>query len=253
MDCAAVESGSAALRAIDEARRAGRPFALALVDADMPGMDGFDLVERMKKDGDPAAIPIVMLTSAGRRGDAARGRELGISAYLTKPVRQSSLLDAVMDTLGVSTHEAAKPEVFAAADTTRERRSSLKILLAEDNQVNQKLTTRMLEKHGFAATVAGNGRAAVAAFEETRERPYDLILMDVQMPEMDGFEATAAIREMEKTSGSHVHIIALTANAMKSDRDRCLASGMDGYLSKPMKLDALLAAIDEVAAKATQP
>ncbi len=252
MDCAAVESGSAALRAIDEARRAGRPFALAFVDADMPGMNGFDLVERMRKDGGPVAIPIVMLTSVGRRGDAARGRELGISAYLTKPVRHSSLLDAIMDTLGVSAHEAAKQEISAAPDAGRERRSSLKILLAEDNPVNRKLTVRMLEKHGFTATVAENGAAAVAAVEAARERPFDLILMDVQMPEMDGFEATAAIREKEKIGGSHVHIIALTANAMKSDRDRCLASGMDGYLSKPIKLDALLAAIDEVAARATR-
>ncbi len=253
MDCEAAESGLEALRAIDEAGRAGRPFALALVDADMPGMDGIDLVERMKANGDRGAIPIVMLTPAGRRGDAARGRELGISAYLTKPVRQSSLLDAIMNTLGVAPHEEAKIRVSAAPRPPRERRSSLKILLAEDNPVNQKLTTRMLEKHGFAATVAGNGTAAVAAFEEARERPFDLILMDVQMPEMDGFEATAAIREIEKAAGTHVHIIALTANAMKSDRDRCLAAGMDGYLAKPIKLDTLLAAIDEVAVIAIQP
>jgi two-component system sensor histidine kinase/response regulator len=216
-------------------------------------MDGIDLVERMKANGDRGAIPIVMLTPAGRRGDAARGRELGVSAYLTKPVRQSSLLDAIMNTLGVAPHEEARIRTSAAPRPPRERRSSLKILLAEDNPVNQKLTTRMLEKHGFVAIVAGNGTAAVAAFEEARERPFDLILMDVQMPEMDGFEATAAIREIEKAAGTHVHIIALTANAMKSDRDRCLAAGMDGYLAKPIKLDTLLAAIDEVAVITTQP
>ncbi|MCX5752581.1 MAG: response regulator, partial [Candidatus Krumholzibacteria bacterium] len=133
----------------------------------------------------------------------------------------------------------------------RGRRSSLKILLAEDNAVNQKLTTRMLEKHGFGATVAGDGRAAVAVFVAEGEPPFDLILMDVQMPEMDGFEATQAIREIEKTTGTHVHIIALTANAMKSDRDQCIAAGMDGYLAKPIKLDTLLAAIDEVAVNVT--
>jgi len=254
IDCAAVESGFAALRAIDEARRAGRPFALALVDADMPGMDGFDLVVRMKRNEDLGAIPVVMLTSAGRRGDAVRGRELGISAYLTKPIRQSSLMDTIMNTLGVAPSEEAKAQAFMVVpDTPRERRGSLKILLAEDNPVNQKLTTRMLEKHGFTVTVAGNGKVAVAAFEESRERPFDLILMDVQMPEMDGFEATAAIRETEKAAGTRIPIIALTANAMKSDRDRCLAAGMDGYLAKPIKFDTLLAAIDEVAVLVTLP
>ena len=252
MECASAESGFAALGAIDEARRAGRPFALALVDADMPGMDGFGFVERIKKDADLRAISIVMMTTAGRRGDAVRGRELGISAYLTKPVRRSSLLDAIMDTLGVSPHEEARTQARAAPQATWEGRGSLKILLVEDNAVNQKLTTRMLEKHGIGVTVAGNGTAAVAAFVEARERPFDLILMDVQMPEMDGFEATHAIREIEKAAKTHVHIVALTANAMKSDRDQCLAAGMDRYLAKPIKLDALLAAIDEVAVKMIQ-
>jgi CheY-like chemotaxis protein len=193
-----------------------------------------------------------MLTAASRRGDAARDRELGISAFVSKPVRQSSLLDAIVDALGVAPREEAKVRVSAAPRARRDRPSPLKILLAEDNPVNQKLTTRMLEKHGYAAVVAGNGKAAVAAFEAARAHPFDLILMDVQMPELDGFEATAAIRDMEKAAGTHVHIIALTANAMKSDRDRCLAAGMDGYLSKPIKLDTLLAAIDEVAVNANK-
>jgi two-component system sensor histidine kinase/response regulator len=252
MECSVVESGFAALRAIDEARRAGLPFTLALVDADMPGMDGFGFVERMKKDKDLPSISVVMLTSAGRRGDAVRGRELGISAFLTKPVRRSSLLDTIMNTLGVSPNEEARIQASAVPRARREGRISLKILLAEDNAVNQKLTTRMLEKHGLGVTVAGNGKAAVAAFEEAREHPFDLILMDVQMPEMDGFEATHAIREIEKLKGTHVHIIALTANAMKSDRDQCLAAGMDGYLAKPIKLDTLLAAIDEIAVNMNQ-
>jgi two-component system sensor histidine kinase/response regulator len=252
MDCTEAESGRVALRVIDEARRAGRPFTLALVDADMPGMDGFDLVERIRMNGDLGAIPVVMLTSAGRSADAVRGRKLGIAAYLTKPVRHSALLDAIMGALGVAPPEEAKRQASAAPRASGEQRRPLKILLAEDNVVNQKLTSRMLEKHGFVAIVAGNGKAAVAAFEDAREHPFDLILMDVQMPEMDGFEATAAIREMERAAGTHVHIIALTANAMKSDRDRCLAAGMDGYLAKPIKLDTLLAAIDEVAVNAIQ-
>jgi PAS domain S-box-containing protein len=252
MESTTAESGFTALRAIDEARRAGRPFSLALVDADMPNMDGFDLVKRMKRNGDLGAIPIVMLTSVGRRGDAVRGRELGISAYVTKPVRQSLLLDTIMNTLGVAPQEEAKTPAPAVPRTPRERPRSLNILLAEDNPVSQKLTIRMLEKHGFTVSAAGSGTAAVVAFEEARERPFDLILMDVQMPEMDGFEATHAIREAEKAAGTHVPIIALTANAMTGDRDQCIAAGMDSYLAKPIRLDALLAAIDEVAVNVPQ-
>jgi len=223
------ESGAAAL---ERAKQAENPFALILTDVNMPDMDGFTLVEQLRQGCDPAAkTQVVMLTSAGQRGDAARCRELGVAVYLTKPVGQSELFDAIARVLG-SGESRSKPAALITRHSLREGKRKLNVLLAEDNAVNQKLAARVLEKHGHQVTVTANGREALAALD--REN-FDVVLMDVQMPEMDGFEATAAIREREKRTGRHLPIIAMTAHAMQSDRERCLAAGMDGYIAKPIK------------------
>jgi len=238
------DSGLAALQALAKARQSGEPFRLLLLDANMPVMDGFELVERIKQSPDLDYATIMMLTSSGQRGDAARCRKLGISAYLTKPIRQSSLLDAIMIVLGkTEPQEAGVPLV--TRHTLREKLRPLRILLAEDNPINQKVATAMLEKRGHAVVVAEDGREALALLYDQGIQPFDLILMDVQMPEMDGFEATTHIREKEKATGAHVPIIALTAGVMKGDREMCLQAGMDGYVAKPLKADDLLAAIEE--------
>ena len=232
------ESGPAALQRIEEAIASGRPFALILLDAHMPGMDGFELAEQIRKRPDLARGTLMMLNSAGQRGEAARCRELGISAYLIKPVTRQELLRAIQQVLG---RDAAEPAVPALATRHSLPESGGRALLAEDNPVNQKLAVRLLQKQGWQVEVASNGREAVEKF---RGRLFDVILMDVQMPEMDGFEATAEIRAVEAASGGHVPIIAMTAHAMKGDRERCLAAGMDGYLSKPIRPEELLHAIN---------
>jgi CheY-like chemotaxis protein len=227
---------------LEEARSKGQPFRLVLLDAQMPEVDGFWVAEKIKKEPDLAGAVIVMLTSAGLRGDAARCRELGIRAYLPKPIRRADLLEAIRMVLG-PTVRPPESKSLVTVHTLREQRARLRILLAEDNAVNQKLAARLLEKRGHAVTVAGTGRTALESLEK---QPFDLVLMDVQMPEMDGLEATVAIRELEKASGQHIPIIAMTANAMKGDRERCLAAGMDAYLSKPIQVKELFATMEEV-------
>jgi two-component system sensor histidine kinase/response regulator len=177
-----------------------------------------------------------MLTSGGQAGEVARCRELGVGSYLMKPIKQSELLRAI----GSALHLTWQSDPKASAAAPRDARP-LRILLAEDNVVNQRLAVRLLEKAGHSAVVADNGKRALAALER---EPFDLILMDVEMPEMGGFEATAAVREREKTTGRHVPIIAMTAHALKGDRDRCLAAGMDGYVSKPIQFHELCRIID---------
>lgn len=184
---------------------------------------------------------IMMLTSAGHRGDAARCQELGVAAYLLKPIRQSELREAVARVLGTREQEGAIPLItrFSLQDA-REPGAFLRVLLAEDNLVNQRLAVRLLEKRGHRVVVAGTGIEALKALEK---ESFDLVLMDVQMPEMDGLEATAVIREKEKSGGVRQAVVALTAHAMKGDREKCLAAGMDGYLTKPIRpqeLDKLL-------------
>ncbi len=230
-----------ALDQLSAARDAKEPFGLILTDMHMPKMDGFTLIEHIRQRPELATATIMMLTSAGHRGDAARCLELGVAAYLLKPIRQSELREALARVLGAQPQEGAIPLItrFSLHDA-RDPAAYLRVLLAEDNAVNQRLATRLLEKRGHRVAVACNGREALDALEKEK---FDLVFMDVQMPEMDGMEATAAIREKEKNSGLHQPVIALTAHAMKGDRDKCLAAGMDGYLTKPIRpqeLDEIL-------------
>jgi PAS domain S-box-containing protein len=241
MKSTSAEGGEEALAQLSAAREAGEPYALILTDMHMPKMDGFTLVERIRQRPELSTATIMMLTSAGHRGDAARCRELGVAAYLLKPIRQSELREAIARVLGAREQDGAIPLITRySLHDARDPRAFLRVLLAEDNAVNQRLATRLLEKRGHHVTVAANGLEVLDAL--TKES-YDLVLMDVQMPEMDGIEATAAIRKKEKGSEIHQAVIALTAHAMKGDRERCLAAGMDGYLSKPIRppeLDELL-------------
>lgn len=235
MKSTSVPSGEEALVQLSAAWGAKEPFGLILMDMHMPQMDGFGLVERIRQRPELSAATIMMLTSAGHRGDGERCKELGVSAYLLKPIRQSELREAIARVLGARQQTGAIPLVtrYSLADA-HEPGASLQVLVAEDNAVNQLLVRRMLEKRGHRVMVVNNGREALAATEEGN---YDLVLMDVQMPEMDGIEATLAIREKEKRrdDGSHQAIVALTAHAMKGDEERCKAAGMDDYLTKPIR------------------
>jgi signal transduction histidine kinase/CheY-like chemotaxis protein len=230
---------SEALEILDRAKAQELPFPLALLDAQMPGTDGVAVAKRIRSDPRLQSMKLIMLTSAGS-GDVARCRELGIAAYLAKPIKQSELLEGIKQALG---HGSPRPEHFPllASHALPKGLAGLRVLLAEDNSVNQKLGVRLLERRGHTVMVAETGRAALEALAN---HPFDVVLMDVQMPEMDGLEATASIREREKTTGKHIPIIAMTANAMMGDKERCLAAGMDAYVSKPIQIRELLAVIE---------
>ncbi len=234
----AVEDGKAALQSLEVAKSTGQPFSLILLDGQMPGMDGFTLAERIKKDPELVGATIMMLTSAGHLGDAARCRELGISAYLVKPIRQGELLEGICNILHLSTRKEAP---LVTRHTLREARNRSRVLVVEDNAVNQTLALRLLEKRDYIVSIAGDGRKALAALEK---ETFDVVLMDVQMPEMDGFEATAAIRESERSTGRHVPIIAMTAHSLKGDAERCLSAGMDAYISKPIRTSELFGTME---------
>ena len=236
-----VDSGQAALATLAQARDLDATFPLVLLDAMMPEMDGFTLAAQIKQNPTLVGTTIILLTSGGQRGDAARCRDLGIAAYLTKPVTQAELWDAMVMTLGAITSTPAAAVI--TRHTVQEQRQHLHVLLAEDNVVNQKLVMRMLEKWGHTVTVVSTGQEALTALAQ---QSFDLVLMDVQMPEMDGLEATAAIRAQECVSGTHVPIIAMTANAMQGDAERCLAAGTDAYIAKPMRLEDLYTAINQL-------
>jgi two-component system, sensor histidine kinase and response regulator len=245
MNATAVSSGDEALTEITAAHSSGLPYNLILTDMHMPKMDGFDLVETIKGQPHPSTATIMMLTSGGQRGDAARCSELGIAAYLLKPVRQSELREAIARVLNVQESFAVEPMVTRESLVeARDPAGTFQILLAEDNPVNQKLATRLLTKRGHRVTVAGNGKEALAALAEGA---YDLVLMDIQMPEMDGLEATMKLREQEKITGRHQPIVAMTALAMKGDRHRCIEAGMDGYLTKPIRQQELDEALESFA------
>ncbi len=239
------ESGATALMLMEAAAREGEPFPLVILDAHMPEMDGFAVAERIKAQPSLTKATLMMLTPAGHQDDLARCREAGVGSYVTKPPRQSELLDAMMTVLGrtVSVPDPASPGSSGAAAGLR----GLKVLLAEDNPVNQKLAVGILSKRGHSVVLAQNGREAVDAVER---EAFDLVLMDVHMPEMGGFEATGLIRRREQERGGHVPIVALTARAMAGDRDRCLQAGMDDYLTKPVKVRDLLGVIGRLVAAA---
>jgi two-component system, sensor histidine kinase and response regulator len=243
MKTTSVGDGEGALEQLSAARDAREPYGLILTDMHMPKMDGFTLIERIRHRPELATATIMMLTSAGHRGDAARCLELGVAAYLLKPIRQSELREAIARVLGAHPHDGAISLItrFSLHDA-RDPSAFLRVLLAEDNTVNQRLAVRLLEKRGHRVAVAGNGREALDALEKEK---FDLVFMDVQMPELDGLEATAIIREREKSSGRHQPIIALTAHAMKGDREKCLAAGMDGYLTKPIRPQELEEILEE--------
>ncbi|MEZ6058892.1 MAG: PAS domain-containing protein [Planctomycetaceae bacterium] len=219
-----------ALRLLRQGVHSHQPFRLLLSDVNMPEVDGFMLCEQVRADEDLKAVHIIMLTSSGRPGDSARRRDLHIDANLLKPVKQSEVFNAIVSVLGVS--DTDDDTGFRGRDTGRQQVVELNVLLAEDNIVNQKLAIGVLNKLGHTVTVAGNGAEAV---EAARSGDFDVILMDVQMPVMDGFDATRAIRQYQEESGLSIPILAMTAHAMKGDRERCLESGMDEYLSKPIR------------------
>jgi two-component system sensor histidine kinase/response regulator len=226
------------LEALRRTARSGSPYALAIIDAQMPGRDGFELAGFVRADASLTATRLLMLTSAGQRGDAQRCRELGIRGYLTKPVTRADLLDTIAGVLGSADAAPGTGEVVTRHRIAESRRQ-LHILLAEDNPVNQEVAATMLRKRGHHVDVVGNGREAVE--QAARER-YDVVLMDVQMPEMDGYEATRAIRATE--SGRELPIVALTAHALPDERERSLSEGLSGYLSKPFRAWELFAAVE---------
>ncbi len=240
-ECA--EGGPMALAAMERKKSIGDSFPLVILDMQMPGMDGFEVAKRIKQDPALAGATIMMLSSAGRRGDAALCRKLGIAAYLTKPIKQSDLMDAIMTALGSPATRDRVPLI--TGHFIREKRRKLRILLAEDNLVNQKLAVRILQKWGHDVAVAENGREILEAWENG---DFDLILMDVQMPEMDGLEAAMEIRRREqaRANNSHIPIIAMTAHTMKGDSRRCFDAGMDGYVGKPIRPETLFDEIDKV-------
>ncbi len=231
------EGAELAMLQLSAAQQAGERFRLILTDMHMPDMDGFAFIERIRERPELSTATIVMLTSAGHQGDAMRCQELGVAAYLLKPIRQSELREAIARAIGATVQEGAIPLItrFSLHDA-HEPGEFLRVLVVEDNAVNQRLALRLLQKRGHRVELASNGLEALQAMQKT---DFDLILMDIQMPGMDGIEATRRIRQGEQPSGMHVPIVALTANAMKGDREKYLASGMDGHLTKPIRLAEL--------------
>jgi signal transduction histidine kinase/DNA-binding response OmpR family regulator len=241
MKPALAESGTRGIEILEQTNAAGAAFPLILLDRHMPDMDGFTFAKWVKSDPRFTGAIIMMLTSGGQRGDASLCRDLRISAYLVKPIQQTELLEAILTVLG---HKPESPDhrpALVTRHSLREERRHLRILLAEDNPVNQVVAVRLLERMGHTVMVVANGRDAVLMLEE---QEFGLVLMDVQMPEMDGLEATKVIREKEVATHKHIPIIAMTAHAMKGDRERCLAAGMDGYIAKPIRPAELLAGVE---------
>jgi two-component system, sensor histidine kinase and response regulator len=232
------DSGEQALEILQACKLQGEKFAVIVLDGEMPGMSGFQLAEEIHQEASYQGTTIMMVTSTSLLGDAARCRELGISAYLLKPVRQMDLQDAICQILSPACE--AGPVELVTRHSLREERNRAHILLAEDNAVNRTLAVKLLQKRGYTITLAENGKQVLAAMEKEE---FDLVLMDVQMPEMDGFETTSMIRAEEELSGRHIPIVAMTAHALKGDRERCLEAGMDGYLTKPIAREEMYATI----------
>jgi two-component system sensor histidine kinase/response regulator len=248
MQPTAVSGVREALGCLRQANRTGQPYELVLTDGHMPEEDGFALAEAIRNDTQLGSTVVMMLTSGDYPNDIARCKQLGIASYLLKPVKQSELLDAVMLALGAVAPQDESVET--ASNEPMRKMRPLKILVAEDSLVNQKLTEGLLRKFGHTITVVNNGREAIAA---VISEPFNLVLMDVQMPEMDGLEATATIRARESQSGGHIPIVAMTAHAMEGDRQRCLNAGMDAYVSKPIRANQLFDTIEAVVGISAEP
>lgn len=246
-----VAGAGAALTALDHAAKSGEPFPLALLDAHMPEVDGFELARQIQARAHLAGTALVMLTSAGQPGDIAQCRQLGIQAYLMKPVAQSDLFNAVCAALAGHA-QVPQPSRGEKPSPPYVPQRRLRVLLAEDNPINQTLARRILERAGHEVLVAQNGREVLQILERFA---CDAVLMDVQMPELDGLEATQAIRrkEQQQGQGRHLPIIAMTAHAMVGDRQRCLEAGMDSYIAKPLHPHDLLRALDEAAGTGAEP
>ncbi|MBF0496829.1 MAG: response regulator, partial [Deltaproteobacteria bacterium] len=238
-----VDSGLAALAALGRAKENNEPFNLAILDLLMPQMDGFELAKKIKGNPIHGNIKMILLTSASQRGDADRCKESGISAYLNKPVGHSDLLDAILTVLGAPMPEADQKSLVTR-HALKESRTKLKILLAEDNLINQRLAQAILEGRGHSVSVANNGAEAISELDVFK---FDMVLMDVQMPVMDGITATERIREKERLTGGHIPVIAMTAFAMKGDQERCIAAGMDGYITKPIDPNEAIRYIESLA------
>jgi CheY-like chemotaxis protein/anti-sigma regulatory factor (Ser/Thr protein kinase) len=239
MPAEGASSAEQGLAKMEEAVREGQPFGLILLDERMPGMDGIELLGRIRANPRLSGTAIMMLTSDDRSASAARCRQMGAEAYLIKPIRPAELLMTIRRAMRKSETESISPAAAAPPLSTRR----LSVLVAEDNLVNQRVATALLERLGHSVTLAANGIEAVAKW---REGKFDLVLMDVQMPELDGFEATRSIRNYEQ-NGPRTPIIAMTAHAMTGDRERCLEAGMDDYVSKPVRREILHAAIARIA------
>lgn len=231
------DSYAEAISAMRAACDSGAPYSLLILDMHLPGSDGFEGIAGLRNQDGLEQTKIIVLSLAGQRGDAVRCKELGISGYLTKPIKRSELRECILAVLGTELADGTPPQLVTRHSI---RELPRRILLAEDNVVNQRLAVALLKKQGHTVVIANNGREAVEALE--REQ-FDVVLMDVQMPVMDGFEATSEIRQKERGSRKRARIIAMTAHAMNEDRERCLAAGMDGYISKPISPQQLYAAI----------
>ncbi len=242
MEPTVVEGGREALAAMSQAHAEGEPFAIVLLDNMMPEMDGFMLAEKIQKQPHFVAQAMMMLSSADRQENAERCRKLGITTYMTKPIKRTELLNAILGAVGSNSQTAIAGKAVKSRPGITSSDRPLQVLLTEDNAVNQKLAVRLLEKRGHSIRVATNGKEALEALKQHR---FDVVLMDVQMPEMDGFEATRRIRALEQETGDRVPIIAMTAHAMKGDRERCLEVGMDGYISKPLQPNELFEAVEK--------
>jgi signal transduction histidine kinase/CheY-like chemotaxis protein len=247
MQPSVVASGAAAIVEMLHAAHAGTPFPLVILDGMMPEMDGFMVVEKIREHAELSGATVMMLSSAMPAGATARCGELGVASYLTKPVTQAELIDAILIAIGGAAE--IEPEPAVVTSSVPRAAAGLRILVAEDNLINRAVAVGILEKRGHSLAHADNGREAVEAVER---ETFDLILMDVQMPEMDGFEATRRIRELEEATGAHTRIVAMTAHAMAGDRERCIAAGMDDYLSKPLRKEDLLRALDGADAAAVE-
>jgi CheY-like chemotaxis protein len=223
------EGGKQALSELISAGKADQPYQLVLTDMHMPDMDGFGLVEQIRSSPKLSPVTVILLTSGGHGGEMERCRQLEILSYLYKPVRKRELLVAILTALGK--RQITSPLSGARPTDQPPQSKRAHILLAEDNRTNQTVATRTLEKMGHSVVVVRNGNEALSVLAT---QSFDLILMDIQMPEMDGLTATMKIREKERSTQRHLPVIAMTAHAMKGDRERCLEAGMDGYVSKPI-------------------